>query len=90
LAALPDFQNQGIGSALVRDGLAASRAAGHRIVVVVGHPEFYRRFGFSANRAMHLQSPYSGEAFMAVELEAGALEGVTGQVQYPARFDGVS
>jgi putative acetyltransferase len=86
MAVLPEFQGQGIGSALVRDGLAACRLQGHRIVIVVGHPHFYRRFGFSSERAKRLESPYAGEAFMAVELEAGALDGVTGRVEYPAPF----
>ena len=46
--------------------------AGHRIVVVLGHPEFYPRFGFSAKLAGRLKSPFSGPAFMAVELVPGA------------------
>ena len=87
MAVLPEFQNQGIGSALVREGLAICRAQGHRAVVVLGHPHFYERFGFSANLARRLKSPYAGEAFMAVELVAGALDGVTGRVQYPPPFE---
>src|SRR5205823_10756103 len=46
LAVLPEFQNQGIGSALIRRGLAVCQEQGHQIVVVVGHPPFYPRFGF--------------------------------------------
>jgi putative acetyltransferase len=46
MAVLPEFQNQGIGSALVRRGLEVCKEQGHRIVVVVGHPQFYPRFGF--------------------------------------------
>src|SRR5436190_9240659 len=46
MAVLPDFQRRGVGSALVREGLEVCRA-GHRIVVVLGHPAFYPRFGFS-------------------------------------------
>jgi len=89
MAVLPGFQNQGIGSALVRSGLEACREHGHRIVVVVGHPHFYPRFGFCSNLTKRLASPYPGEAFMAVELVAGALDGVTGRVEYPPPFDGV-
>src|SRR6478735_1441522 len=48
MAVLPECQRRGIGSALVREGLAVCRGAGHRIVVVLGHPDFYHRFGFSA------------------------------------------
>jgi putative acetyltransferase len=87
MAVLPAFQNQGIGSALVRRGLDECRRQGHQIVVVLGHPHFYPRFGFSAKLAASLASPFpGGESFMAVELVPGALDGVKGRVQYPPPF----
>jgi putative acetyltransferase len=87
MAVLPGFQNRGIGSALVRRGLEECRRQGHKIVVVVGHPNFYPRFGFSSKLAASLVSPFSGrESFMALELVPGALEGVAGRVQYPPPF----
>ncbi len=89
LAVLPAHQNQGVGTALVRQGLEACREQGHRIVVVLGHPHFYRRFGFRPDLAARLESPFAGEAFMALELVAGALDGVKGRVQYPPPFDAV-
>jgi putative acetyltransferase len=90
LAVLPEFQNRGIGSALVRSGLDECRRQGHKIVVVLGHPHFYPRFGFSPKLAGHLESPFSGQdSFMALELVAGALAGVAGRVQYAPPFDGV-
>ena len=89
MAVLPSDQRRGIGSRLVEAGLKASRERGHRIVVVLGHPEFYPRFGFSAEVARPLESPFGGgEAWMALELVPGALEGVEGRVEYspPFRF----
>jgi putative acetyltransferase len=86
LAVLPAHQRQGIGSRLVREGLRLSAEAGHRIVVVLGHSEYYPRFGFSAQRAERLKAPFSGPSFMALELVAGALADVTGEVRYPASF----
>ena len=87
LAVLPQYQNQGIGSALARRGLEVCNEQGHRIVLVLGHPVFYPRFGFSTKMAQHLDSPYSGpESFMAVERVAGALDGVKGKVEYPPPF----
>jgi putative acetyltransferase len=86
LAVLPARQRQGIGSCLVREGLRACAEAGHRIVVVVGHPAYYPRFGFSAHLAEGLKSPFSGPAFMALELVPGALEHVTGKLCYPPPF----
>lgn len=91
MAVLPDFQNQGIGSALVRRGLETCRELGHRIVIVLGHPDFYPRFGFSAEMAKAMKCPFGevGEAWMAIELQPGALNGVHGKVCYPAAFEGV-
>ena len=86
LAVMPDRQRQGIGSTLVRAGLDACRRADESIAIVVGHPDYYRRFGFSSALAQPLRGPFSGEAFMALELLPGALAGVTGEVRYPAAF----
>jgi putative acetyltransferase len=87
MAVVPEFQSRGVGSALGTAALERCRAEGHRIVVVLGHPGFYPRFGFSAALARQLESPYSGEAFMALELVPGAMEGVRGRVQYPPPFE---
>ena len=87
MAVVPEHQRKGIGSQLVNTGLDHCRHAGHRIVLVVGHPAYYPRFGFSHELAAPLQSEYAGEAFMALELVPGALEGVTGKVRYPAPFE---
>ena len=89
LAVRPEFQNQGIGSQLVRDGLERCRDLGHRIVVVVGHPNYYPRFGFSPARARGLEAPFPvpDEAFMVLELAPGALDGVAGTVRFPPPFE---
>ena len=89
MAVRPERQRQGIGSALVRAGLEACRRRDCSVVLVVGHPDYYPRFGFSAERARNLQAPYSGEAFMALELVPGALEGIRGTVRYPRAFEEV-
>jgi putative acetyltransferase len=89
VAVLPAHQRQGVGSRLVREGLRACAEAGHRVVVVVGHPAYYPRFGFSAQLDGRLKAPFSGPAFMALELVPGALaEGpfVAGEVRYPPPF----
>src|SRR4051812_49361695 len=86
MAVLPGHQRQGIGSQLIRDGLAVCRERGHRIVVVLGHAGYYPRFGFAAALAERLRSPFPGPHFMALELVPGALAGVEGEVRYPPPF----
>ena len=86
LAVRPDRQGEGIGSRLMEAGLVELKRRGHGAVIVVGHPGYYPRFGFSADLARKLASPFPGEAFMALELIAGALAGKAGAVRYPPAF----
>lgn len=86
MAVLPEHQCREVGSELVRRGLAELRARGERIVIVLGHEHYYPRFGFSTEKSSNLKSPFPPEAFMALELEDGALAGVRGVVRYPAAF----
>lgn len=92
MAVMPEFQERGIGSAMIERGLALCRERGYTVVVVLGHPDYYPRFGFSQAKAAVLKSPYSelGAPYMALELVPGALEGVKGTLEYPAAFAAVS
>ena len=84
----PPGSGRGVGSALVRAGLAACRGAGHDVVVVVGHPAYYPRFGFVRARPLGLGSDpsFPDEAFMVAELTPGALGGRRGLVVYGEEF----
>jgi putative acetyltransferase len=88
VAVLPEHQNQGMGRRLIRHGLDWLRGRGEEIIVVVGHPGYYPRFGFSSEMAQSLEAPFSvaPEAFMAMELIPGALDGIRGKLRYPASF----
>jgi putative acetyltransferase len=86
LAVLPERQRHGIGAQLVRAGLEACRVQGHGVVIVLGNPAYYGRFGFSLAAALPLDCCYAGEYFQAVELFPGALAGVRGRVEYPPPF----
>ncbi len=82
----PDLQNRGVGQRLCRAGIAALRAMGCGGVVVLGHPTYYPRFGFSHALAAPLGSPFADrDAFMALELTPGALSPPL-RVDYPAAF----
>lgn len=87
MAVPPAHQRRGIGSQLVRHGLSLARQREWWAVIVLGHPDYYPRFGFSAALARRLAAPYSGEAFMALELVPDALSGTGGKVVYPAAFE---
>jgi putative acetyltransferase len=86
LSVFPDAQRQGVGTRLVHAGLEALSARGEQVVLVLGDPQYYRRFGFSVQQAAGLDTPFPRDAFMAVELIADALTGVRGRVKYSPAF----
>jgi putative acetyltransferase len=91
MAVVPARQRQGIGSALIHDGLERCRPLGFGAVVVVGHPEYYPRFGFKAGSLFDLGCEYDvpDDAFMVLELEKGILTGKSGTIQYHPAFASV-
>jgi putative acetyltransferase len=82
----PTHQHRGIGSRLVRAALAHADEMGAEVVVVVGDPGFYRRFGFSTGPAQVFGSIRAPSTLQAVELVPGALSGASGVVDYPWTF----
>ena len=86
VAVAPDHQRRGVGAALINRGLRECRALGVKAVVLLGHPTYYPRFGFSAEAAAQIDSPYAGSpAFMALALTPGALDRPL-KADYPAAF----
>jgi putative acetyltransferase len=86
LAVAPKIQRSGIGQALTRLALDELRAIPEDVVLVLGHPKYYRRFGFSSLLARALEAPYAGEAFMALELTPRALGDMRWKVTYARAF----
>jgi len=86
LAVIPKFQRQGIGTMLTAHGLDWLREQSEQIVLVLGHPDYYQRFGFSTDKARLIESPFNPKSFMALELKPHALEGIRGKVRYPDAF----
>ena len=91
MAVLPSHQRNGIGSKLVRAGLEECRQLGYVAAVVLGHPEYYPRFGFAPSIRFGIRCEYDvpEEVFMAMELRQFALLGVSGIVRYRTEFGGV-
>jgi putative acetyltransferase len=88
LAVLPEWQRRGVGSSLVREGLTRCAQSGCDAVVVVGHPQYYPRFGFRPASAYGLRCefPVADDVFMAIELVPGALGNCRGLVRYLPEF----
>ena len=88
MAVLPEHQRHGIGSQLVQTGLEACRELGYDFAVVVGHPNYYPRFGFTPGKAKGLICEYDvpDEAWMVVELKNGSLNSRRGTVYYQPMF----
>jgi putative acetyltransferase len=76
VAVRPDAQGKGVGSGLIRAGLERLGRSGVGAAIVLGEPAYYARFGFSAEGVRSIRAPFSGPAFMGLELEAGALSSV--------------
>lgn len=88
MAVSPDHQRHGIGSLLVHEGLTECRSIGHEVVVVLGHADYYPRFGFTPASSKGLRSEYDvpDEVFMVTELRPDALGGRRGLVKYHPEF----
>ena len=89
MAVRPDLQCRGIGTALVEAGLGACRQLGTDAVVVLGHPDYYPRFGFVPASRFGLRCTWDvpDDVFMALELKAGSLDNAAGRVEYHAAFN---
>jgi len=88
VAVTPNLWRRGIGSQLIGEALRIAQSRGHRLVVVLGHPKYYPRFGFAPASAMGIRCPYEApdEAWMVLTLQSGSLEGVAGVVEYATAF----
>jgi len=91
MAILSAYQRKGVGSQLVREGLQECKRLGHEIVAVLGHPDYYPRFGFVPACTYGIKCEYDvpDEVFMVLELRKGALSGLGGVVKYQPEFNEV-
>ena len=89
IAVIPEYQKSGIGGQLIESGHHAALELNYKAVVLLGHPDYYPRFGYLPAEKWDLANPWNvaGDPWMAVELVEGALEGKAGAVIYPAAFN---
>ncbi|MFJ7735321.1 GNAT family N-acetyltransferase [Lysinibacillus sp. NPDC097287] len=88
VSVLPEYQNEGIGKRLIHEALHKAKELGYQSVVVLGHPEYYPKFGFKKASLWGIKPPFEvpDEAFMVLPLEEHALDNVSGVVEYPSVF----
>jgi putative acetyltransferase len=88
MAVLPEFQRQGIGSQLINTGLDQLSELGHSLVVVLGHPGYYPRFGFTPSKPHDIiwNQDIPEEVFMVKELQPGTLQKRKGIVRFQPEF----
>ena len=90
MAVLPQYQQQGIGTALIEKGIARLRETDCPFVIVLGHTTYYPRFGFEPACRYGLRSQWEGvpdDAFMIMVLDTNAMQGVDGIARYRDEFD---
>ena len=90
MAVLPDYQNRGIGSLLVKEGLRRIRSTDCPFIIVLGHEQYYPRFGFEPASKYGLKCQWDGvpdNAFMVLVLNKEALAGISGVASYRSEFD---
>ncbi|KAB7705641.1 GNAT family N-acetyltransferase [Bacillus aerolatus] len=88
VSVLPEYQNKGIGRLLILEALKKAKELGYNSVVVMGHPEYYPKFGFKKASLWGIKAPFEvpEEAFMVLELRKNTLNNVSGVVEYPSVF----
>ncbi|PLR86702.1 GNAT family N-acetyltransferase [Bacillus sp. V33-4] len=91
IAVRPGYQKKGIGTKLMQEGLRRCKGLGYGLVLLIGHPDYYPKFGFKPARKYRLelrQFDVPDEVFMVCELKVGELNKVHGELTYPGSFFG--
>ncbi|MUP47425.1 N-acetyltransferase [Gramella sp. BOM4] len=88
ISVLPEFQGRGIGSALINFAQQKARALDFSSVVLLGHENYYPRFGYKRAELFNIEFPFKApkENCMLVELKKDALKEIKGLVEYPKEF----
>jgi putative acetyltransferase len=92
ISVIPAMQNKGIGGQLIKEGLRIAKLLGFNSVIVLGHKDYYPKFGFSPAIQWNIKAPFDlpEGVFMAIELKKDGLKDVSGIVEYPNEFEEVS
>lgn len=88
ISVLEEYQNKGVGKELILKGHEIAKSLGFKSVIVLGHPTYYKKFGYKNAIHFNIKAPFDvlEDCFMAIELIDGGLKGVSGVVEYPKVF----
>jgi putative acetyltransferase len=88
MAVLPEYQRQGIGSKLVRAGIARLVSSNCAFVIVLGHADYYPRFGFKPAHSYGVRCEWEvpDDAFMILVLNESVIQGISGVARYRPEF----
>ncbi|WP_433765957.1 GNAT family N-acetyltransferase [Flavobacterium ginsenosidimutans] len=88
VSVLPEFQGKGIGSKLILHGHEIAKSLGYNSVILLGHQDYYPRFGYELCEKYNIKMPFDvpAENCMIIELTENALSGISGEVVYPSEF----
>lgn len=91
MAVLPDYQRKGVGSRLVEAGILRCRDAGFPGIIVLGHPDYYPRFGFvpAGRYGITCEFDVPEDVFLLLVLKEAALKGRSGIAKYQPEFNEV-
>lgn len=89
ISVLPELQRKGVGSILIKEGLNLAKKLGYKSVIVLGHEEYYPRFGFSPTNKWGIKPPFNipEKFFLGLELEDNAFADMSGTVVYSREFE---
>ncbi|KAF2341453.1 GNAT family N-acetyltransferase [Flavobacterium tistrianum] len=88
VSVLPEFQGKGIGSKLILQGHEIAKSLGYKSVILLGHQDYYPRFGYELCKKYNIKMPFDvpAENCMVIALTENALLGISGEVIYPSQF----
>lgn len=91
ISVIPSFQNRKVGSRLIKEGLEKAKKLGFKSVIVVGHSEYYPRFGFERASKYGISAPFDvpDTALLAIELQKDGLKNCDGTIEYPSEYNEV-
>lgn len=91
MAVKPEMQKKGIGGKLIKKGLEVAKELGFKSVIVLGHENYYPKFGFEPAGKWNIKAPFDvpSNVFMAIELDNDGLKNISGTVIYPKEFETV-